>query len=91
MRILIEELDARGGTTLYEPAVFCEAHGREEADRMGVRVPEPWQCCESSWDHAHRVLTRVTVLKDDTRRCQVCCKDELDAEFQKTLAMLEAL
>jgi hypothetical protein len=91
MRVFIEERD-RSGWTLYDPLVLCEEHGRKELDRMGVRWPEPWECCASSWDRAGKVKTLVAVKKDDnSTRCQVCCKDELDAEFQKTLAMLEAL
>jgi hypothetical protein len=92
MRVVIEERDAKGGTTLYEPAVFCEYHGAREAERMGVRMPASWECCSSSWDHAHRVKTIVTVRKDDvTSKCQVCDAAELDEVFQRTLQMLESI
>lgn len=92
MQIIIEERDARAGTTLYEPVVFCEKHGRQEAERMGMRIPESWECCSSSWDHAHHVKTIVRIVKDDTKsRCQTCFEKEDDEAFQKTLAMLEGL
>jgi hypothetical protein len=76
---------------MFEPQVFCEAHGREEIAKIGVRWPESWECCSSLWDRNHTSKTVVTVVSDEGRRCQTCYAAEIDAEFQKTLAMLEAL
>lgn len=91
MRVFIQERDRRG-IDYYEPAVFCEEHGKAEVDRIGMRWPEPWECCSSGWDRAGKLKTVVTVKKDDvTSKCQICDKDELDAVFQKTLAMLESI
>ena len=90
MHVLIEERDSRGDA-VFEPQVFCEAHGREEVKKVGLRWPESWECCSSLWDRAHQSKTVVTLVNDEGRRCQTCFASELDAEFQKRLAMLEVL